>query len=737
MRATSRAKSGISNFKFVHQDPKPLHSASIAPQGIIVRCSRRFELTKGRTIVLFLALCCLVPQALVGQGQPGTAFRPPAVPLVAVDPYFSIWSFANHLTYDVTRHWTGEPMPIQSLMRVDDTTYRIMGDDPHNVEPARQTSLRVLPLETIYEFEAGGVRVRLTFTTPDLPHDLDVLARPVTYLTWTARSLDGKQHDVRLFYGNSGNLAASSPNEMVTRSQSRIGGLDVMKVGTAAQPVLGKAGDRVRINWGYLYVAVPSATAPGVEAGSRGYLTHVFASQGGLPAGIAGQPRTLPNPAPAAQTGLVAEFMLGKVGKTKVSRHLILAYDEIYPIEYFHQKLRPWWQHAGATADELLESAERDYPRLMARSQAFDTKLMKALAQAGGNQYADVAALAYRQAFAANKLAIGPDGKPLMFLKEISSCGCAQTADVIYPESPILLLLNPKLLEYSLIPLLDYAQSGKWPYPWAPHDLGTYPIDNARVPSKMESMPVEETGNMLLMIGGIARAEGSASFAAAYWPLLSKWADYLKTNGLDPGDQLCTDDFTGLLAHNANLSLKAVEALGAYAMLAKMLGKTSTADAFRHTALAYARRWMQLAADGGHTRLAFDRPGTWSQKYNLVWDRVLGINLFPASLARSELAWYRSHMTPFGFPLDSRSAFTKLDWESWCAAMAESPEEFRALFSGVFNFADRTPTRVPLSDWYWTVDGTQAGFQARPVVGGVYIWMLTKPSVWRAWAGGK
>ncbi|MGH9470775.1 MAG: glutaminase domain-containing protein [Terriglobia bacterium] len=694
-------------------------------------------MTTGRRRVMLFIFCFALAMTGAAQPQANAGLRPPAVPLVAVDPYFSIWSFASHLTYDATRHWTGNRTPIESLVRVDGTAYRIMGDQPRSVAPARQVSLRVLPLETIYEFEAGGVGVRLTFTTPDLPRDLDVLSRPITYLTWTARSLDGKPHRVALYYGNTGELAASSADEPVMRSESHSAGLDVLKVGTAAQTILSRAGDRVRIDWGYLYVAAPESRGTGYETGAHPYMASLFASEGGLPAGSGGMRGMLPNPAPAARTALAFDFNLGSIGATPVSRHLLLAYDEIYPIEYFHQKLRPWWQHAGATPDDLLESAERDYPRLMSRSEAFDAKLMKALIEAGGPEYAQVAALAYRQAFAANKLAIGPDGKPLMFLKEISSCGCAQTADVIYPESPILLLLNPKLLEYSLVPLLDYARSGKWPYPWAPHDLGVYPIDNARVPSKMESMPVEETGNMLLMIAGIARAEGNAAFAAGYWPLLSKWADYLKANGLDPGDQLCTDDFTGLLAHNANLSLKAVEALGAYAMLAKMLGKTQVAETFRHTALDYASRWMQMAADGGHTRLAFDRPGTWSQKYNLVWDRVLGINLFPPSLARSELAFYRSRMTPFGFPLDSRSAFTKLDWESWCAALAGSPASFRALFSGVYTFADRTPTRVPLSDWYWTVDGTQAGFQARPVVGGVYMRMLTQPSTWREWVSGR
>ncbi|MGH9404999.1 MAG: glutaminase domain-containing protein [Terriglobia bacterium] len=689
-------------------------------------------LTALATVLIFVS--SVLAQIGIGGSRLVTpaAFRPPAVPLVAVDPYFSIWSFADHLTYDATRHWTGAPMTMQSLVRIDGKTYRIMGDEPRNIEPARQVSLRAFPTRTIYVFQAGGVGIELTFLTPDLPNDLDVLSRPVTYLTWTVHSIDGKEHQVSIYYGSSAELVANAPDEPVGASQQSFSGLDVLKLGTAAQPVLSTAGDRVRINWGYLYVAAPHSEAPASGFGSQRSLTRSFISQVGRPGGVAGG--AIANPRPARGLATAFDFALGDVGAAPVSRHLILAYDEIYPIEYFHRRLKPWWQHSGATVDELLETAERDYPQLAARSRAFDEKLMKALTQAGGPEYADVAALAYRQAFAANKLAIGPQGQPLMFLKEISSCGCAQTADVIYPESPILLFLNPKLLEYSLAPLLDYARSGQWPYPYAPHDLGTYPIDNARVPSKMESMPVEETGNMLLMIAGLAKAEGNAAFAGNYWPLLSRWADYLKQNGLDPGDQLCTDDFTGLLAHNSNLALKAVEALGSYAMLADMLGKKPEAEAYWALARQDAKKWMQRANDGDHTRLAYDLPGTWSQKYNLVWDRVLGLNLFPPRLAASELAYYQAHATPFGFPLDSRSGFTKLDWESWCAALATSPQQFRAAFAGVYHFAQATPTRVPLSDWYWTVDGTQTGFQARPVVGGAFMWMLKNRAVWTRWA---
>jgi Domain of unknown function (DUF4965)/Domain of unknown function (DUF5127)/Domain of unknown function (DUF1793)/Domain of unknown function (DUF4964) len=678
---------------------------------------------------LFVALLALA-MAANGQGAPA-AFRPPAVPLAAVDPYFSIWSFADHLTYDATRHWTGARMTMQSLIRVDGHAYRLMGDEPKDVTPARQLRLQVFPTRTIYDFQAANILVRLTFLTPDLPRQLDILSRPVTYLTWEAHSLDGKQHQVEIYFDNTAELVVNTPDEPVAWESESIPGLRALRMGTSAQPILGRAGDFTRIDWGYLYVAAPLDESPQDTVLPEEAALQEFISHGQL-----NSPMDVRMPCAANDQWPVMAFAfsLGAVGAEPVSRHLLLAYDEIYPVEYFGKRLHPFWQRGGVTINALLQSAEHDFSSLRTRSQQFDQELMADLTRMGGEQYADVSALAYRQAFAANTLAVGPDGQLLMFLKEISSCGCAQTADVIYPESPLLLLVNPGLLEDSLIPLLDYAQSGQWPYPYAPHDLGAYPLDNVRDPAQMESMPVEETGNMLLMIAGIARAEGTAEFASRYWSLLTKWADYLKANGLDPGDQLCTDDFTGLLRHNANLSLKAIEALGGYAMLARMLGKTSVSEAFRHTAEQDAAKWMQMAGGHGPTRLAFDRPGTWSQKYNLVWDRVLGIRLFPASLARQELDYYHSRSTAFGFPLDTRAAFTKLDWESWSAALATSKAQFSDLFSGVYNFAERSPIRVPFSDWYWTVDGTPAGFQARPVVGGVYMQMLTNPSVWKKWA---
>jgi hypothetical protein len=439
------------------------------------------------------------------------------------------------------------------------------------------------------------------------------------------------------------------------------------------------------------------------------------------------------------RTVLAADFDFEQVKNAPSSRYILVAYDDLYSIEYLNRWLRPYWRRKGATTGELLETAERDFKSLEQRSRQFDDELTQDLRQVGGEAYAELAAVAFRQTIAAHKLAVDIDGRAMLFPKENFSNGCISTVDVIYPSSPFFLLFNPELLKAQLEPLMEYTETGRWRFPFAPHDLGTYPKANGQVYGGGErttenQMPVEESGNMLLMLAALAKIEGNANYANRYWTHLQQWAEFLRKEGMDPENQLSTDDFAGHLAHNANLSVKAILALGGYSILAEMTGRKSEAVTYHDLAREMAGKWINMAGDGDHYRLAFDKPGTWSQKYNLVWDKILELNLFPPDLAQTEIRFYTAHLNSFGLPLDNRSAYTKLDWEVWTATLAANREQFNTLIAPLNRFVNESPSRVPLTDWYWTTDGKQAGFQARSVVGGVYIPLLARPDLWKKWS---
>jgi hypothetical protein len=686
-----------------------------------------------QSVAILYALILAVCQQLTSADQSVSALRPPSVPLVACDPYFSIWSPADKLTDADTVHWTGKPHRLTSLVRIDGKPFRLMGKDPASVPALPQTGLEVSPTRTIYIFEGEGVRLVLTFMTAALPDDLMVYSRPVTYLTWEVKANDGRDHDISLTLETTGEPVVNVPSQEVVSMTEEHGDLVSAIVGSREQPALGKKGDDLRIDWGYLFVTFKKGQFEALRlSGLRRGEREIF--QDGFKSRI-----ELMNPIAAGSFFITTESHIGKVGTKPASRGLMLAYDDKYSIQYFKKNLRPYWRRNGDDAAALLKKAAAEYESLKKRCEKFDAELMAALTKAGGEKYARICALAYRQCYAANKVAADDNGQPLMFPKENFSNGCIGTVDVIYPMAPQFLLFSPSLTKAMLVPILDYAASPRWRWPFAPHDLGTYPLANGQVygggeRTEQNQMPVEETGNMLLLLAALAKVEGNADFCVKYWPVLEKWAEYLKAKGFDPENQLCTDDFAGHLAHNVNLSAKAICGLGAFGQLCELRGKEPEALEYGKLAKEFASRWVKEADDGNHFRLAFDKPGTWSQKYNVVWDRILGLNLFPAAAMRKDMDYYKTKQNAFGLPLDCRKDYTKLDWTLWTATLTQDKADFTALLDPVYRFLNETPNRVPMTDWYDTKTAKHVGFQARSVVGGVFLQMLYDRAGWKKWA---
>jgi len=575
---------------------------------------------------------------------------------------------------------------------------------------AKQLNVSVQATQTLYKFQCGPVNLDVTFTSPLLLNDIELTARPVGYISYTAQSADGKAHDVELYFSASSNLAVNQTSQPVSAWKKETGGLSVLKTGTVEQPILQKSGDDVRIDWGYLYVAVPS------RFNARQSISNKKeAYSGGLPVKNDGSKEVLN----AKNLNLESVIPFGKVADTKVEKYLMLGYDDINPIQYFGENLKPLWKSKYGTFEEVLSLSDREYPKLAVACAQFDKQLYDDAFKAGGKEYADLCKLAYRQGIAAHKIVYAPNGELLFLSKENFSNGSVNTVDLTYPSAPQYLIYNPELLKGMMNGIFYYSESGKWKKPFPAHDLGTYPLANGQTYG--EDMPVEEAGNMVILAAAIARAEGNAAYSEKHWSTLTVWAKYLLKEGLDPANQLCTDDFAGHLARNANLSVKAIVALGAYGQLAQRLGKSEDAKFYTAAAKDMAIKWMKLADAGDHYALTFDDKNTWSQKYNLVWDKLLNLDLFPKEVYEKEIKYYLGKQNAFGLPLDSRKSYTKSDWVIWSATLSDNQKDFEAFIKPIHRFTTDSKSRVPLSDWHQTLDGEVVNFRARSVVGGYFI----------------
>jgi hypothetical protein len=582
-------------------------------------------------------------------------------------------------------------------------------NNKENVLMAKQTKLEMKATQTVYQFKCGAVDLTVNFTSPLIMSNLDLLSRPISYVTSKVISNDGKAHTVQLYMGASTNAAVNITSQNIEAEQVNKDGLLMLKAGTKEQSVLEKKGDDLRIDWGYMYVASSSKSIQSVTTTSN-YL-DAFTSKGAV------------NKQEGRQLLLNTVFDLGAVSTQTKEAVWLIGYDDLYSIQYFNRNLKAWWQlKANASIENEFKNAIKDHSKIMKQCDSVDKRVYGDALKAGGEAYARLCVIAYRQAISAHKLVKSPEGEILFLSKENFSNGSINTVDVTYPSAPLFLAYNPELLKGMLNGIFYFTESGKWTKPIAAHDLGTYPLANGQTYG--QDMPVEECGNMIILAAAIGKAEKNAKYAEKHWQTLTTWADYLVKEGLDPANQLCTDDFAGHLARNANLSVKAIVALGGYAMLAEMLGKKEIAVKYRTIAKDYANRWMPMADAGDHYALTFDGKDTWSQKYNLVWDKILKLDLFPSSVYQKEVAYYLTKQNDFGLPLDSRKTYTKSDWIMWTATLANNQKDFESFIQPLQKFSQQTPTRVPLSDWHETTNGKQVGFQARSVVGGYFIKVL-------------
>ena len=654
-------------------------------------------------------------------------FRPPALPLINVDPYFNIWSFADNLYDDYTRHWTGKRNAITGLLKIDGVwhrfTQKIEYDTVryHSGEPKiiPQESVKVTPLKTRYIFANEKVKLTLDFISPLLPDDLYLISRPISYIDYKIESTDGKEHELEIYFDISAEAAVNDDGQSVCFGKSDFS----VFCGRGEKDILTKSGDDMRIDWGYLHLIAPGHETFALNIdGKRAYIE-------GNKYNIIDGELIVSDRYPA-----LCCVRNGKIEKNSAFNGFICAgYDDIKSIEYFGKQLEAYWKKNGETFEEAAHRAVKEHDEIIERVKVFESDFIKKAMQTG-EKYCDIVSLAYRQVIAAHKLTFNPEDGEIQFCsKECYSNGCMATVDLTYPSMPLFLLYNPELMKGMLNPVFKYAASKQWPYNFAPHDVGQYPLaDGQRYGYDAElrrfrdhdQMPVEESGNVLLCVAAVCEKSGDISYAEKHFDLLSKWADYLVSAGWNPENQLCTDDFAGHLAQNCNLSIKGILGIAAWGRLLDKMGRSDRGEIYISKAREMATEWKKSAFDGDHYKLAFDKKGSWSIKYNLVWDKILGLNIFDRGIAETETEFYKTKINAYGLPLDIRSDYTKSDWQMWSTVLTSDKKYAQKIIESMWDMLCDTDDRVPFSDWYFTSTPKQRGFQNRSVQGGLFINML-------------
>jgi hypothetical protein len=679
--------------------------------------------------------------------QTASAFspvRPPSVPLIVRNPYVSTWQNANTGTGNWPTFWNGNVKAITGIVRVDGTSYVFFGAPGGigSVQTATQIQLEITTTQSRYVFQAGAVTLYVNFLSPIEANDIQRLSIPFGYIFVQAHTNDGKTHTVSVYMDISGEWAHGTNTTQINWAYQAINTgsqtVNAFSVTPSSPTVLAETNDYP--SWGSAIWASNGSNLT-YQSGQDTAVRSLAVSQGSLNNTMdTNMPRAINNQWPV----FGFNYNLGSLGGTpNTPLVFVLGHARTPAVSYQGGQIAPLWQGYWSSWQQMLGAAYNDATSLavLSRANTLDKSVAQAAVAAGGAPYAALCALAARQAFGGLEL-VNTTSDPWIMLKEISSDGNVSTIDVIYPMFPILYYLNPTLLKLLLSPILHYVESGLWPQTFCVHDLGSsYPNASGHNDGGGENMPVEETANMLIMATAYTLQAGSdaATYSKAHYKIFKQWADYLnapnggspsRPNALDPLFQNQTDDFTGSIAHSTNLALKGIIAIGAMGIIAQAAGNSADQQSYSSAAKTLIQQWAQLSQDSSqaHLDIAYTESdtasgtgaGTYSLKYNAFPDRILKLNLIPTSVLQEEAAWYLQKKNQYGIPLDSRHTYTKADWELWMAAATDNTQLRQFFVSALYAFANTTSSRAPFTDWYDTISDTQNGFQARPVMGGLF-----------------
>src|SRR5690606_17131637 len=268
---------------------------------------------------------------------------------------------------------------------------------------AVQKSVNVMPTQTYYTFECGGVELKLVFTSPLLMDDLDLLSTPISYLSYQVSAIDKKDHEVSIYFETTPALAVHQTSQTVETLFEQKDGFNYIKSGTIEQPYTKRTGDGVRIDWGYAYLGAKQEAGKELSFGDYFAIKETFSKQGNLKNQQDLKPRVTSGD--VNEIAMAYSHQLGKVSTTAKDGFMMIGYDDIYAIEYFYKRRLAYWKKDGQV--DIYQSFKRshaNHKQVLQKAKDFDNKLYHDALLAGGKEYAELCALSYRQVIAAHKL---------------------------------------------------------------------------------------------------------------------------------------------------------------------------------------------------------------------------------------------------------------------------------------------------------------------------------------------
>ncbi|KAI4160954.1 MAG: hypothetical protein L6R39_000160, partial [Caloplaca ligustica] len=559
-----------------------------------------------------------------------TPLQPPSYPLAVRNPYLSAWMpgpFVSNLTASNPQFWAGQDLTLGIMARVDGQAFSLLGlpSPPAGVREATVSNAQYTSTHSVFSLLAGNISIKLDFLSPVSPSNYLRQSLPFSYLTVTAANTAGESVQVYVdidesWTGQSGSTAANATKS----GQTSVFQLSVTGAGTYTQNAMDQA------LWGQaVFASRPSNSSTlTTQSGSAASVRSLFVSNGTL-SGF--------TPAYAAKDVVAIAQDLGSVASTASVTYAI-GYTRDAAVNYLGNARASYYSATYKDSISAVNHFLDDYADAESESSAMDSNIDNKAASTAGANYSDIVTLSVRQAYGAADLTIPADtldtSDLMLFLKEISSDGNVNTVDVIYPTFPIFYVMDPEYIRLVLEPVVRYLETGRWPNSWTIHDIGSsYPNATGHDDGKAEQMPVEESGNLLILAYAYSRASNSTTWINSHRSLFQGYADYLVTNGLNMASQLSTDDGTGPLPNQTNLAIKAAVGLTAF-------GAMFNEQNYTNIGLDHANQLYNnsLATDTEKTHFLLQYPQslngpntTYSTTFNLYGDSLLGLNTFPSA----------------------------------------------------------------------------------------------------------